>query len=357
LKRQTRQTRPLWVCLAVVFAGCASAEGEGAPLPHWSFAPEMIVPGDGSLTRPEDGVALPDGRLLVADQAYGLRLVQPDGSSRPFGGLASAGYLHDPPRVVGGANGVALEPSGTHVVVTDVYRGGIYRVDLGSETSERIYQHRYGVNMARADRSGGIWFTQSTRNHPERGEEELWRAVDNAIADGALLYLPPAGRGRGRTAVPLVEGLFFANGIALDEDGGYLYLAETLGGRVSRFRLDVAAGRVTDPEVVLEIIGPDNIELDGHGRLWVAAPLRSEIVVFDPATAASHSVFRISTPESEGAVGMIEARLREGLPWLELMTPVLWEPGPGAITGMILSPADGPVYLTGLGSALIRLER
>jgi sugar lactone lactonase YvrE len=353
MKRQT----PLRLCLAVLCAGCAAAEQEVAPLPQWSFALEMIVPGNGSLVRPEDGVALPDGRLLVADQAHGLRLLSPDGSSRPFGNLAAAGYQHDPPRIVGGANSVALELSGTHVLVSDVYRGGIYRVDIASESSERVYQHRYGVNSARTDRSGGIWFTQSTQNTPERGEEELWRAVDSALADGALLYLAPPGPGGERAAVSLVEGLFFANGIALDEDAGYLYLAETLGGRVSRYRLDVAAGRVSDPQVVLEILGPDNIELDRHGRLWIAAPLRSEIVVLDPATDVARSVFRISSPESDRTIETIEGRLRDGLPWLDLMTPTLWEPGPGAITGIILSPADGPVYVTGLGTALIRLDR
>jgi sugar lactone lactonase YvrE len=353
MKRQT----PLLLCLALASAGCAAAEQRVAPVPHWSFAPDMIVPGDGSLARPEDGIALPDGRLLVADQVHGLRLLFPDGSNRPFGDLASAGYLHDPPRMVGGANSVALEPSGTHLLVSDVYRGGIYRVHIASETSERIYQHRYGVNSARTDRAGGIWFTQSTQNTPERGEEELWRAVDSAIADGALLYLAPPGPEGERAAVSLVEGLRFANGIALDEDARLLYLAETLGGRVTRFRLDVAAGRVSDPKVVVEILGPDNIELDRHGRLWIAAPLRTEIVMFDPAAGVTHSVFRISTPESERAIETIEARLRAGLPWLDLMTPVLWEPGPGAITGIILSPADGPVHVTGLGTALIRLNR
>jgi hypothetical protein len=126
---------------------------------------------------------------------------------------------------------------------------------------------------------------------------------------------------------------------------------------VSRYRLDVAAGRVSDPQVVLEILGPDNIELDRHGRLWIAAPLRSEIVVFDPATDVARSVFRISSPESERTIETIEGRLRDSLPWLDLMTPTLWEPGPGAITGIILSPADGPVYVTGLGTALIRLDR
>ena len=120
--------------------------------------------------------------------------------------------------------------------------------------------------------------------------------------------------------------------------------------------MDVAAGTLTERTVVLEVNHPDNLEFDGHGRLWIALPLRSEIVVFDPATQTSESVFRISTPQSEELLETIEARLLEGEPWLDLMTPELWEPGPGFITGMILSPDDGPVYLSGLNKALIRLE-
>ena len=39
------------------------------------------------------------------------------------------------------------------------------------------------------------------------------------------------------------------------------------------------------------------------------------------------------------------------------LTPELWEPSPGMTTGIILPPDDGPVYVTGLGDALIRLKR
>ncbi|CAN5819645.1 hypothetical protein BH20GEM1_BH20GEM1_09840 [soil metagenome] len=328
-----------------------------AMLPHWSFHPEMIFPADRSLTRSEDGVALTNGRLIVADQADGLRLLSADGSSRPFGRLAEAGYLHSPPGIVGGANGVTLEPAGTHLLVSDVFRGGIYRVEIATEATERVHQHRYGVNMARGDRGGGIWFTQSTRNNPEHGEEELFRAVAVAIPDGALFYLPPSKAGEKRAAVQVAGGLLFANGIALDEAAGYLYLAETMASRVLRFRLDVAAGRVSDQTIALEVDHPDNLELDRYNRLWIASPLRMEVLVFDPATETAGSVFRISTPESEQLLETIEARLREGAPWLDLMTPDLWEPGPGLITGMILSPDEGPVYLTGLGNALIALKR
>jgi sugar lactone lactonase YvrE len=87
---------------------------------RWSFEPAMIFPADGSLMRPEDGVVLPDGRLVVADQAHGLRLVRPAGSSRPFGRFAEAGYVHRPPEITAGANGVTLELGGTHILVADV---------------------------------------------------------------------------------------------------------------------------------------------------------------------------------------------------------------------------------------------
>jgi sugar lactone lactonase YvrE len=317
----------------------------------------MIFPPDNSLVRAEDGVALTDSRLLVADQVHGLRLVLADGSSRPFGKFADAGYSHAPPEIVGGPNGVTLEPAGTHLLVSDVFRGEIYRVEIATEETERVYQHQHGVNMARRDRTGGIWFTQSTRNSPEHGEEELFRAVAVAIPDGGLFYVPPSKGGEQPSARQLVEGLKFANGLALDETAGYVYVAETMANRVLRFRMDTATGRVADRTVALEVDHPDNIEFDRQNRLWIACPIRNEIVVFDPVSRVAESVFRISTPESEKLIEALETRIRAGEPWLDLMVPALWEPGPGLITGMILPPDDGPIHLTGLGKALIKLKR
>ncbi len=71
--------------------------GDETPPQSWTFDPSMLFPADGSLLRPEDGVALPGGRLLVADQAAGLRLVGTDGRGEPFGTMPAAGYRHDPP--------------------------------------------------------------------------------------------------------------------------------------------------------------------------------------------------------------------------------------------------------------------
>ncbi len=207
---------------AAIVAGCASGERKSPALPSWSFNPEMIFPADRSLKRPEDGVALQDGRVVVADQVDGLRIISADGSSRPFGKFADAGYLHNPPETVGGPNGVTLEPAGTHILVADVFRGGLYRVDIATEATELVYQHQFGINTASGDRSGGIWFTQSTQNKPEQGEKDLFRSVDIPTPDGALYYLPPPNGRESRAAVQLVEGLRFAQWPRRGRDGRLL---------------------------------------------------------------------------------------------------------------------------------------
>lgn len=349
-----------WIIVgtALTCAGCAPSKPvpDADTLPRWSFSADMIFPADLSLHRPEDGVVLPDGRLVVSDQVHGLWLLHPDGFGQPFGNFADAGYQHRPPEIVSTINGVTLEPSGTHVLGADVFRGGIYRVDVATEAVEKVYQHRYGVNMARADRNGGIWFTQSTRNGPEFGERDLFKSVDIPTPDGALFYLPPSKEGGMRVALPVVEGLLFANGLVLDEDAGYLYLAETFRG-VHRFRVDTEAGTVTDKTTILEGVHPDNLELDGHGRLWIALPVTSEIGVLDLGSGRLETVFSLASPEKTALVETIDARIQAGESWLELFGPVLWEPAPGAMTGMILSPDDGTVYITGLGNAILRLQR
>jgi len=330
---------------------------EGGPLPQWEFDPAMVFPADGSLARPEDGVALPDGSLIVADQVHGLRRVAPDGSSAPFGNMVAAGYIHRPPEHAGGANAVSLEPAGTHVLVADIHHGGIYRVELASGETERVYQHGYGVNTAVRDSRGAIWFTQSAHNTPEEGEARMWAAVDVPVPEGALLRL---GTESGRLAAKaeiLVDSLYYANGLVIDEARGHLYLAETMGGRVHRFQVDLDTGRLSEPSVLVDDVFPDNLELDGEGSLWIAAPLTNELVVVDPETGARYSAFRSVTPAQLEVVAEMARRIEQGTPLLELFTPASWAPLPGALTGVILSGGDRPFYITGLGDALVKLDR
>ena len=346
--------------IAFAVAGCSPAADQpaseaAAPLPSWTWDSSLVFPSDRSLNRPEDGIALSDGRLIVADQVVGLRVVALDGSSRQFGDLPGAGYTHNPPAHNGGANGVSLEPNGTHLLVADVFGGAIYRVEIASGATERVYRHQYGINTAVRDSKFAIWFTQSAHNTPEEGEPRLWAAVEVARPEGAL-YRIPFQEGKPGTAQLLVDSLLLANGLALDEGAGYLYVAETTGGRVLRFRVDVNAGTVSERSVFVDSTAVDNLELDGGGNLWMAVPLTNELLVVNTGTGARHSAFRLHTPEQAAIVAEFMRRGETNSPRLDLFTPELWAPLSAPITGVIVGPA-GPVYATGLGNALLKLNR
>jgi len=349
---------------ALLLAGCAADRPEGAAastpaaaLPSWSYDSTQVFPADRSLTRAEDGIALPDGRLIVADQIHGLRLVEADGSSKPFGNLQALGYAHRPPAHPGGANGVSLEPGGTHLLLADAFGAAIYRVEIATGAGEKLYQHRYGVNTAVRDSTGAIWFTQSAHNTPEDGEARLWAAVDRPRPEGALFRL---GQKDGKLADQpelMVDSLYFANGIAIDEPNRRLYLAETVAGRVWRFAVDLDAGRLSERAVFADSVGADNLELDGEGHLWIAAPLTNEVLVVNTATGARHTAFRSLTAAQQEVLAEFARRGQVGNSRMELFTPAVWAPLPGPITGIIVGPGRGPVYFTGLGNALLKMPR
>ena len=52
----------------------SSLEKSIEQLPYLTYQKENLFPGDGSLLRAEDGVALEDGRIIVVDQANGLTI-------------------------------------------------------------------------------------------------------------------------------------------------------------------------------------------------------------------------------------------------------------------------------------------
>jgi sugar lactone lactonase YvrE len=350
------------LAVPLAFAACnggsRDVEAVAAPLPVWAYDSTMIFPADQSLSRPEDGVALPDGRVIVADQLHGLRMIEVDGTSMAFGDLPGAGYSHRPPEHSGGANGVSLEPDATHLLVSDIYGGAIYRVEIATGATEKVYQHTYGINAVIRDSQGAIWFTQSTQNSPEAGEGRMWASLDRPVADGALLRLPWVDGAFADAAEVVVDSLYFANGVAIDEAGGHLYVAEIIAARVLRFRVDVASGRVSERTVFMDGVWADNLKLDGAGRLWTVSPFTSELLVVNTATGERHTAFSAFTPEQEAMIAEFTRRGESGAPRLDLITPAVWAPLPGFVTGVILAPGDrGTVYLTGLGGALLRLPQ
>jgi sugar lactone lactonase YvrE len=304
--------------------------------------------------RPEDGTALPDSRLVVADEAAGLRIIEADGTHRPFGDFAAIGYNHNPPDFPGGSNGVTLDNDDVHVLVTDIYTGMIYRVNTETEVVTVIYDHPFGINAAERDRTGAIWFTQSTNNTSEAGAAGLFADVNMPVPTGALFRLPGTGAAMAADAEAVVEGIYFANGLAFDDAQEHLYVAELLLDRVLRYRVDVDAGIVSDQTVYATILTPDNLAVDADDNLWVASPVTNSIVVVDGQCGSLHTVFHGASDSNAriAAEWVRRSHLGEGL--LELFVPELWAPLPGALTGMFWSADGETTYLAGLGNALLR---
>ena len=322
-----------------------------------SYEQVALFPADRSLVRPEDGVMLADGTLLIADQVHGLVALNPEGAKRPFGDFAAAGYVHEPPGRSAGPNGVAMEPDGFHVLVADILTGAIYRIHTETEQVVRIYQHEFGANSARRDSSGAVWFTQSTRNRGPDSEARMFAAVDEGPLDGALFRLPPPADGSTAAVAELkVAGLAFGNGVAIDEARGEIYVAETMANRIVGYRLAVADGTLSEGRVVAELPTPDNIELDAAGRLWVASPIANALLVVDPVSGGWSTAFYPRTTEHEQLMVQWQRRTESGESRLELFGPDMWSPLPGLLTGLILTHDGGPIYLTGLGNALVKLE-
>lgn len=315
-----------------------------------------LFPVDRSLTHAEDGVVLPDGRLLVGDWDHGLVTLDPDGAKRPFGDFEAAGFRTKPDPLWNSPNGVSWEPDGRHVLVADITGGHIYRVDTHTEAVTRIYDHPYGVNAVVRDASGAIWFTQSTENAAGEGSEaRMFAAADRPLGDGSVWRIAPEDVGNADLrAVRAIEGLDFANGIAFDAPRGRLYVAEIMASRILSFTVDPVSGELSDRRVLATLPTPDNIKLDANGDLWVASPFANAVYKVDPDSGDRRTMFA-PTPEASARI-MSETyrRLDEGEPVLPLLGPDIWGPMPGLLTGVILAP-DGTVYVSGLGDALVRL--
>ncbi len=315
-----------------------------------------FFPETRGLQRPESGVVLPDGTVVVVDQRTGLAAVSPSGHVRPFGNFEKAGYVHVPPELAGGPNGVSFEAGGGHLLVADVFSGALYRTEIATEVTTRIYRHPYGINYAHRDSTGAIWFTQSTENAPPDSEARLFYALDAPLSDGALFRIAPAA-----DDMPLPEpkmvlaGLEFANGFVIDETRGELFLAETVGGRVLGFKANLATGALTGRRVVATLTSPDNVELSEDGMLWVASPMANEVLQINPDTGEVRTAFSAQTAAGEAFLAEFNRRGDAGEPRLELLSPDVWEPMPGLLTGVILTPGGGPIYVSGLGDALLKL--
>jgi sugar lactone lactonase YvrE len=130
---------------------------------------------------------------------------------------------------------------------------------LSTEAAGRPFRFTNNLDVAR---DGTVYFTDASDTY---GVDEYLFDLLEARPHGRLLRYDPA---TGETKV-LLDGLHFANGVALSRDESYLVVAETYRYRLIRYWLTGSRAGRSSPMVENLPGFPDNVSL-GETGFWVA---------------------------------------------------------------------------------------
>jgi sugar lactone lactonase YvrE len=161
--------------------------------------------------------------------------------------------------------GLELLPDG-RLLVCDARRG-LLAVDPRTGALETLLTHVEGLplrfcNNAAVAPDGTIYVSDTSTVHGI----DAWKAdFVEVTRTGRLLRLAPDG-----AVDVLLDGLAFANGVALAADGSYVAVAETSLRSVVRLRLTGPSAGSRD-HLATDLPGyPDNIARGSDGLIWVS---------------------------------------------------------------------------------------
>lgn len=232
------------------------------------------------LQRPECILAERDGSLWAADARSGVMHVRPDGSQQ----LIAQNHAHafesatdEAKRFTEGTlpNGLAFARDGSIYISnfgTDcleiMTRDGETKVLLDNIDGKPIGK----VNFVLRDSKDRLWVTVSTqiRNWME--------AASRRIEDGSVVLVD------GDDVRTVATGIAFTNEVRLDAREEWLYVVETTGRKITRFRV-AEDGSLSDRQT----FGPedhgafiDGIAFDSHGNLWGTHVMTDRVFAITP---------------------------------------------------------------------------
>lgn len=212
--------------------------------------------------------------------------------------------------------------------------GSVLWLDADFREVREIRQTAAGIrlrdpNDASADGRGGVWFT------------DPGRFSKDAPAEGAIYYLSAEG-----VLTRHVTGLRYGNGVFVDRKAGRLLVSEHLARRVLSYPLTerglgkpTVLFRLADfglPKPRHREAGPDGLEIDAMGTLWVAeygakrilgwrpgkglvaaavvdAPFVTNVAFGPGGLAAITGATEIYVPPFPGGVWIFEAKLLDAM--------------------------------------------
>lgn len=265
------------------------------PIERFTLEPSDFRYIGKDLQRPECILAEADGTLWVADARGGVVRIAADGTQ------SIVTQSHNPnefaeadeaKRFIDGTlpNGLAFDRNGD-ILISNFGTDCLERMTRTGETTvmfDSVDGERIGkVNFVCRDSKDRVWITVSTMIHD-------WpKAISPNIRDGRVLLYE---EGKGVRIV--ADGIHFSNECKLDADEEHLYVAQTAGRSVVRFRIE-PDGSLTHRE----IYGPDDhgrmidgIAFDSYGNLWGTHVFTDSIWAITPE-GDLHYIFEDTTPE------------------------------------------------------------
>ncbi len=228
---------------------------------------DLTFHGSG-LKRPECVLCTASGTIFAADWEGGVTRIAPDGAQTRI--LArDAPWLRP--------NGIALRRDGSFLLAhLGEETGGIFRLDRDGGLEPLLTELRGEAlpptNFVLEDEQGRIWITVSTRLRPRS------LAYRDDVADGFIVLMDGSG------ARIVAEGLGYANEVAFDAEGRFLYVNETFGRRLSRFEV-AADGSLGSRETVTEFGAgtfPDGLAFDDEGGIWITSVVSNRVIRVAP---------------------------------------------------------------------------
>lgn len=230
---------------------------------------EVAFVGQG-LLRPECVLATRSGDLYTADWRGGVAHRHADGSQALYAGVLPDGRTARP-------NGIALRANGNFLFADlGESSGGVYELERNG--SVRAFALRAdGVdlpptNFVHEDALGRVWITVSTRRTPRTA---AYRAD---VADGFIVLCDARG------ARVVADGLGYTNEALPSPDGQFLYVNETFGRRLTRFRI-AADGALQARKVVARFGAgtfPDGLAFDAEGGVWITSVVSNRVIRVAP---------------------------------------------------------------------------
>jgi sugar lactone lactonase YvrE len=220
------------------------------------------------LRRPECVVCGRDGTLYASDWRGGVTVIETDGAQR------SVLPRENPHRVQ--PNGIAVDRDGSFLLADLGDSGGVWRLTRDGTLEpfclEVAGQALPPSNFVLIDGDGAVWITVSTRRRPRA----LGYRPD--VADGFVVRVDDGG------ARVVADGLGYTNEVQIDANGGWLYVNETFGRRLSRFPLE-GGGKLGKRQTFATFGAgtfPDGLTLDAEGGIWITSIVSNRVIRVDP---------------------------------------------------------------------------